>query len=243
MTFLIFTSCALLIFGPIFVVANASVLSQVKYGHYFLFGFLSNLGWQIAKLFILGSFYPFFDMEIYDPVQEIIKIVGMISEIIIVYFTLRYLLKEKNKANISKHKIIVLGFTLGWFTVGSLLTQFLPLFNTLGVEFNWVYTFNALDNNIKLLEQFALNTCIYLYIVNNNKYLIESPTTSKTTKNQEQNQLPKQYQDSKLLLNLLLIGYLVFEAFASFFFHRAPYHSFLFIKAFYSLFFFKVTRI
>eukprot|EP00357_Protocruzia_adherens_P024399 CAMPEP_0115036308 /NCGR_PEP_ID=MMETSP0216-20121206/42038_1 /TAXON_ID=223996 /ORGANISM="Protocruzia adherens, Strain Boccale" /LENGTH=177 /DNA_ID=CAMNT_0002416097 /DNA_START=20 /DNA_END=550 /DNA_ORIENTATION=+ len=158
MGFLHLFNCALLAYGPLYVVYKATSLAEFGSIKVFIRAALTFAFAAVAKMILLATLIPFADDSEFNLLPEILKACISVVDIIGLDITLR----SKLVSGPSSVKILSVG--LGWAaTANAVLSNLLTLaLNATSSEFTWDYILLAVSANIITLNIFSLAALVWL---------------------------------------------------------------------------------
>eukprot|EP00906_Rhabdomonas_costata_P016882 RCo024253 len=157
MTLLHFVNCALLTFGPPWVIYS-SKLAELNVWKNVLFVSITQLVALLGKMILLATFTissGSLESGSVDWIQEVSKTVVNAVDVFAVYLLMdsRLLSGEKEAK--------ILTVALGWCVSDSIVTRLLPLWiGARDLEFSWRYLQMAVEANLTLVVTFAFVTAV-----------------------------------------------------------------------------------
>ena len=156
MTFYHFLNCALLAYGPLYVVYKGNNIAEdglsflcVKSGLYYIMS-------QMMKMILIATFIPVSNVDSFHLAVELRRIVISMVDVGAVYLIFT------QKINVSverKKKEVAIG--LGWSIAEAILSVALPLFNgARGNEFSWKYIQLCVGSNISIVGSIGFATLV-----------------------------------------------------------------------------------
>jgi len=154
-----FLNCLLLTFAPFFIVYRGTKLSEESALKSCALAGLGYATTQALKAFLMATFLPSVDVSIFNPVQEALKVVVNMVELVGIHYTLQ--LTPKLSKFSHGDRIITVG--LGWALTESLVLYLLPLWlGARGLEFSWEFIEMGVASNINLLMYCGVVGAVWL---------------------------------------------------------------------------------
>eukprot|EP00696_Hemimastix_kukwesjijk_P013385 gnl/Hemi2/26762_TR9000_c0_g1_i1.p1 gnl/Hemi2/26762_TR9000_c0_g1~~gnl/Hemi2/26762_TR9000_c0_g1_i1.p1 ORF type:complete len:237 (+),score=51.60 gnl/Hemi2/26762_TR9000_c0_g1_i1:88-798(+) len=155
MTFFHLVNCLLLTFFPSFIFYKCTPLSENGSLGVTLWGGLTYLLTQLAKMIILATFLPSTEAGVFYTSHELFKWFVGLGDVYGLYLLL-------SSSNYNDFRM--LGVGLGWATADSLCLRFvLFVVGARALEFDWKYIQESIEANINIVHYLALTVLVWLY--------------------------------------------------------------------------------
>lgn len=156
MTFVHFINCVLLAFAPSYIIYKVTPLSEFGSLTRCLTAGFGYAATQLVKFIFFATFVPSSDGVNFDIVQEIIKgVVGM-ADLIGIHFLLGFV------SGTGDLRILSVG--LGWATAESAFMRLLQMWlGARSLEFTWTFIQMGIEANLSLLLFIALTAFVWLW--------------------------------------------------------------------------------
>eukprot|EP00697_Spironema_sp_BW2_P009584 gnl/Spiro4/24537_TR12166_c0_g1_i1.p1 gnl/Spiro4/24537_TR12166_c0_g1~~gnl/Spiro4/24537_TR12166_c0_g1_i1.p1 ORF type:complete len:234 (-),score=43.53 gnl/Spiro4/24537_TR12166_c0_g1_i1:122-823(-) len=160
MTLFHFFNCVALTFLPPMIVYKSTNVSEFGGFSTCFWAALAYFATQFCKVLAQAIFLPAESSQFYL-IEEVMKSVVNLIEPFGLYLTFSDSLTNYISGSMEQ-KIIGVGIT--WAFTESLIHRLLPLWiGARGVEFDWVYTFTAIEANLAMLLFVSLSTVMFLF--------------------------------------------------------------------------------
>jgi len=156
MTFFHFVNCALLTFSPYFIIYHAKLLEYSQLTT-ILYVSLAYVATQLSKLILLATFVPSSEANVFDFVQEVMKAVIGVADIVGIYVLFRF-------GSTAPRDVRILALAIGWAGAESVMVRLAPLWiNARGLEFSWSHIHIAIDANINIVVYVGFATLVWFF--------------------------------------------------------------------------------
>jgi len=158
MTFLHFVNCVALTFVPYFIVYRSTKLAEFRAFSICVWGGIAYILTQLAKMVFMATFLPSTDATVFDILQEIIKAVMNVGDVIGIHLVLNSI------SGYYGGDVRLLGVGLGWASAESVVMRLAPLWiGARNPEFDWSNIQTGIQANINLLLHISFVTAVWLW--------------------------------------------------------------------------------